>query len=212
MSRPLDFLRVVLGVVLVVTALDFFLPHLMPFVPDARWHDPMALRLMTNFERSGLLAVAKFIHLAAGLLLLVNRTVPFALAALLPVNICGAFLSLFIEGSALIGLLALLTVALNGVLMLAYLPYYRGVLDPGQRADGEGAADGEYYESLFANPLSSAPARAYPAAALVLLAAMAFYWFVVPYSNGTTGVITLAIPAVLLTIGAIRAVGRGQAV
>jgi hypothetical protein len=208
MTRALQALRLLLGAILVITALRYFLPPLLPFVPAAEWHDPMAVRVMTAFDKSGLGAVARFIHLVAGLMLLTNRAVPFALAATMPVNVCGLFISVMIEGSPLIGLLAVLLVALNGLLMLAYLPFYRGVLDGGHVADGEGADPGQNYESLFANPLSNAPAAAYPAAALVLAAALAFYWWVVPGLNSLTGVLTLAIPAVLFAVGWARALSR----
>ena len=208
MTRALDALRLLLGAVMVVTALRYFLPPLLAFVPQAEWHDPMAVRLMTAFDASGLGAVARFIHLVAGLLLLTNRAVPFALAALLPVNVCGLFIALFIEGAPLVAALAVLTVALNGLLMLAYLPNYRGVLHGGHLADGERPEDGHNYESLFVNPLGRAPAAAYPAAALVLAAALAFYWWVVPGLNGLTGLVTLAIPAVLLGVGWARALAR----
>ncbi len=206
MTRALDALRVLLGLVMVVTALDYFLPALVPVIEQRAWEDPMSIRLMTAFDKSGLLAVAKFIHLVAGALLLVNRAVPFALAALAPVNVCGTYISLFVEGDPLLGLLAVLIMALNALLMLAYLPWYRGVLEPGQLADGEGPEAGDNYESLFVNPLSKAPASAYPVAALVLLAALAFYWYVVLGLNSTTGLAVLAIPAVLLVAGWVRAV------
>jgi hypothetical protein len=208
MSRLLDGGRLLLGAVMVVTALRYFLPPLLPFVPAAEWHDPMAVRLMTGFDQSGLGAVARFIHLVAGLLLLTNRAVPFALAALMPVNLCGLFIALLVEGDAIVAVLAVLTVALNGLLMLAYLPWYRGVLEGGHRADGEGLEDGQNYESLFVNPLSNAPPAAYPGAALVLAAALAFYWWVVPGLNGLTGLVTLVIPTVLLAIGWVRALTR----
>ena len=205
MNRVLDMLRILLGAVMVVTALDYFLPALVPLVQQAEWNDPMASRVMTAFDQSGLLAVAKFIHLIAGALLLTNRAAPFALAALMPVNVCGLYISLFLEGDPLIAALAVLTVALNALLMLAYLPYYRGVLEGGELADGEGPEPGRNYESLFVNPLSGAPPGAYLAGALVLAAALAFYWYVVPFSNGTTGLVTLAVPAVLLAVGWVRA-------
>jgi hypothetical protein len=208
MTRALDALRLLLGAVMVITAIRYFMPFLLPFVPAASWDDPMALRLMTGFDRSGLLAVAKFIHLVAGMLLLTNRAVPFALAALMPVNLCGLFISLFIEADPIVGPLAVLTVALNALLMLAYLPAYRGVLEGGQLADGEGPEDGRNYASLFVNPLGKAPPAAYLGAALVLAAALAFYWRVVPGLNGTTGLVTLAVPAALLLAGWLRALGR----
>ena len=210
MTRTLEGLRVLLGAVMTITAVQYFLPSLIP-LPAPTWEDPMAVRLMTAFDRSGLLAVAKFIHLVAGVLLLSNRTVPFALAALMPVNLCGTFISLFIEGDPLIAVLAVLTLALNALLMLAYLPWYRGVLDGGQLGDGERAEPGQNYESLFVDPLSNAPPAAYLGAALVLAAATAFYWFVVPFANGTTGLVTLAVPALLLAAGWARALSRRRA-
>ena len=148
------------------------------------------------------------LRLLLGALLLTNRAAPFALAALMPVNVCGLYISLFLEGEPLIAVLAVLTVALNGLLMLAYLPYYRGVLEGGQLADGEGAEAGANYESLFANPFANAPSKAYLGGALVLAAALAFYWFVVPGLNGTTGLVTLAVPTVILAIGCARALTR----
>ena len=211
MTRLLDGLRLLFGAVLVVTAVRYFLPPLLPFVPQAQWHDPMALRLMTGFDKSGLLAVAKFIHLVAGAMLLSKRAVPFALAALVPVNVCGLFISLFIEGQPLLGVLAVLTVALNALLMLAYLPSYRGVLHGGQLADGEGQEDGDNYHSLFVNPRGNAPPAAYLGGALALAAALAFYRFVVPGLNGTTGLVTLGVPTVLLAAGWVRALARRKA-
>ena len=208
MTRLLDALRVLLGAVMVVTALQYFLPSLLTFLPTTAWEDPMSVRLMTAFDKSGLLAVAKFIHLVAGALLLVNRGVPFALAALMPVNLCGTFIALFVEGDPLIAVLAVLTVALNALLMLAYLPWYRGVLEPGQLADGEGPEDGQNFASLFVNPLGNAPASAYLGAALVLAAALAFYWFVIRGLNSTTGLLVLAIPTVIFAVGWVRALTR----
>ena len=208
MIRLLDGLRLLLGTVMVVTAVRYFLPPLLPFLPTATWDDPMAVRLMTGFDKSGLLAVAKFIHLVAGALLLSNRAVPFALAALMPVNVCGLFIALFIEGEPIVAVLAVLTVALNALLMLAYLPAYRELLEGGHLADGEGPGDGQNYESLFAKPLGNAPATAYPGAALILAAALAFYWFAVPGLNGLTGAVTLAIPTMLLAVGWVRALTR----
>ena len=208
MSRALDILRLLLGAALVVTALDYFLPALVPAIGQPAWNDPMAARLMTAFDRSGLLAVAKFIHLTAGLLLLANRAVPFALAALLPVNLCGLFISLFVEAEAPIAVLAVLTVAANALLMLACLPAYRGVLEGGERADGEAPEAGRNYESLFVDPLSGAPPTAYLGGAAVLAAALAFYWFVVPGLNSTTGLVTLAIPTLILAVGGGRALTR----
>ncbi len=208
MTRALDLLRVALGAILVVTGLQYFLPGLLPFLPAAQWEDAMAIRLLTEFDKSGLLAVAKFIHIAAGLLLIGNRAVPFALAALLPVNLCGTFIAVLIERDPLLAVLALGLLALNGVLMLAYLPAYNRVLAGGQLADGEGPEDGRNFTSLYVDLRRHAPADAYLGGALTLLAAAAFYWFVVPGFNSATGLAVIAIPAVLLAVGWVRALGR----
>jgi hypothetical protein len=208
MNRFLDALRVAFGLALMVSALQYFLPALLPFLPRYAWHDPMAVRLLGEFDKSGLLAVARFIHLVAGAMLVLNRGVPFALAALVPVNLNGTYISLFVERDPLLSMVAVVTMAVNALLMFAYLPWYRGVVSPGQLADGEGPEDGENYVSLYANPLSHAPASAYPLAALVLAAAFAFYWFVVRGLNSTTGLAVLAIPIVLLAIGWARALSR----
>ena len=113
-----------------------------------------------------------------------------------------------VELLAGIAVLAVLTVAANALLMLACLPAYRGVLEGGERADGEAPEAGRNYESLFVDPLSGAPPTAYLGGAAVLAAALAFYWFVVPFSNGTTGLVTLAVPTVLLLAGWARALSR----
>jgi hypothetical protein len=208
--RAFEALRILLGAVMVLTAVQYFLPFLLD-LPTARWDDPLAARLMLAFDRSGLLAVAKFIHLAAGTLLLAKRAVPFALAALMPVNACGLFVALVVEGDPLVGLLAILTVSLNALLMFAHLSAYRGVLAAGQLADGERPEPGGTFESLFVMPQGRAPLRAYAVGAALLLAALAFYAYVVPFSNGTTGLVTLVVPAIVLVIGAARAGIRQRA-
>lgn len=208
MTRPLEAMRVLLGAAMVIMAAQYFLPSLLPFLPAHDWHDPMAARLISAFDRSGLLAVAQFIHIVAGALLLANRAVPFALAALLPVNLCGAFIALFVESDPLLGVIALLVIGMNAVLMLAYMPWYRGVLEGGQLAEGEAPEDGANYESLFVNPFANASPAAYARAAPVLAAALAFYWFVVPFANGTTGLVTLAVPTLILAAGWVRALTR----
>ena len=145
MIRPVDMLRIALGAIMVPTALAYFLPDLLPWVRTAQWQGAMATRLMGQLDASGLLAVAKFIQLTGGIALLLNRAVPFALAAMVAVNVCGAFVAVLIDGGVLLSLLALAVLALNVVLMLAYLPAYRGVLALRALADGESPQPGENY-------------------------------------------------------------------
>ena len=44
MIRLLDGLRILLGVILLVTAFGWLIPPLVPFLPAQQWHDPMAAR------------------------------------------------------------------------------------------------------------------------------------------------------------------------
>jgi hypothetical protein len=209
MIRPLDILRLLLGAVLVITAMRYFMPFLIgPYVPLYEWSDPMAVRLMAGFDQSGLGAVARFIHVIAGLLLLTNRATPFALAAAMPVNLCGLFISLFIEGSPVIAILAIALVALNALLMLAHLSAYRGVLKGGALADGEGAEPGQNFVSLFSNPLSGTPTKAYLLAAIPMLSALYVFWRVVPFANGTMGLYTLIVPVTLFLAGLVLSLVR----
>jgi len=203
-TRALDLLRLLLGAILLVTALAWLIPVLVPFVPPQEWYDPMAARLMAAFDASGLSGVARAIHLLAGLALLLNRTTPFALAAAMPVNVCGAFIAVLIEGEPLGAVLALALVVLNGVLMLAYLPAYTAMLAPAALADGEGAEPGAHYSSLFVNPLSGATRKACLVAAVPLVAAALFYWYVVLGLNSLTGLLVLAFPAIVLVVSAVR--------
>ena len=200
----LPVLRVVLGLVLLVPAFDYFLPDALGLPGPAGWTSEHGIRLMTAFEASGLLAVAKAIQLLGGALLLFNRAVPFALAAMLCVHVCGAFIALYIEGDGVRGVLALLVLALNGVLMLAYLPAYFGVLAGQSLADGERWEDGQNYNSVFVNPKSAAGKGQVFAGVAVLLAAIWFYWEIVPFANGNTGLVVLALPALVLLGHGIR--------
>lgn len=204
MTRPLEMLRLLLGAILLLTALGWLLPMLLPFIPKQQWHDPMAARLMAAFGASGLLGVAKGIHLAAGLALVLNRAAPAGLAAAMTVNVCGAFIAVLIEAQPVGAALALALVALNALLMFAYMPAYRAMLAPGALADGEGAQAGANYNSLFVNPLAGAPRNACLIAALPLVAAAVFFWKVVLGQSSLTGLVVLMVPALVLVVGAVR--------
>lgn len=205
MMRPLDMLRIALGLIMAMTALAYFLPDLLPWVRTAQWHGDMATRLMTQLDASGLLAVAKFIQLVGGLALLLNRAVPFALAAMVTVNVCGAFVAVLIDGDVLLSLLAPAVLALNVLLMFAYLDAYAGVLAVGAIADGEGAEPGENYNSLFVNPLAGASRKQLLVALVPLLGAAWFFWKVILGLNSITGLVILILPALGWLVAMVRA-------
>lgn len=205
MLRPLNLLQWALGIIMVPTALAYFLPDLLPFVRTAQWEGEMATRLMDQLDASGLLAVAKFVQLVGGLALLLNRAVPFALAAMVTVNVCGAFVAVLIEGAPGLSVMALGVLALNALLMFAYIDAYAGVLANGAVADGETAEPGENYNSLFVNPMAGASRKSLLVALVPLLGAAWFFWKVVLGLNSLTGLVVLVLPALAWLVSMVRA-------
>ena len=198
MSRLVQAGRLVFGGWMLVNGLGYFLGL---FAPPAG-SEPLASQLMSAFVDSGLLGVAMAIQIIAGALLLANLAVPFALAALMPLSACAVYWALVLEGHPLFGALALVALALNGLLMLTHLDHYRDVLQPHALAYGE--TKKANYRRIFVNPRSAAPRGEYIGGLAVLLAAIAFYYWVVPFANGTMGLYVLAVPAVLLLAGWVR--------
>ena len=198
MSGRLLAMRLLLGAIMTLTALNYFLG----LVPLLQLSDPLAAQLVTAFDHSGLLAVAQTMMLVGGLLLLAGKFVPFALALLMPLCTCILYIAVLLEGDPLLGLLALVMFGLNGLLMLAHLPYYREMLRSGALAEGE-TPDATYGE-LYVNPLTAVPPRHIAMAVLVLLAAIAFFNWIVPYANGDMGLLVLIFPTLVLIAGIVR--------
>jgi uncharacterized membrane protein YphA (DoxX/SURF4 family) len=99
--------------------------------------DPLATQLMNALVNSQLLDVAMVIQLVTGVLILTGLLLPAALALLMPITTCALYWSLVLDQQPLHVLLALVAFALNGLLMLTCLPYYRGVLQRHATAIGE---------------------------------------------------------------------------
>jgi hypothetical protein len=91
-------------------------------------HEPLAIQLMSALVHSKLLAVAMVIQLVTGVLILTGLFVPLALCLVMPVSTCALFWSAILDHQPLGVLLALAAFALNGLLMLAYIDYYKGPL------------------------------------------------------------------------------------
>jgi hypothetical protein len=99
-----------------------------PLYPEPTGHEPLAVQLMAALVHSRLFDVAMTIQLVTGALILTGFFVPVALCVLMPISTCALYWSLVLEHEPLGAALALLAFALNGLLMLAYLDYYKGVL------------------------------------------------------------------------------------
>jgi hypothetical protein len=100
-------------------------------------HTPLAIQLMNALVNSGLLDVALVIQIVAGALILAGRFTPAALCVLMPISTCALYWSLVLDRHLPTVLLSLAAFALNGLLMLRNLEYYRGALQRRASALGE---------------------------------------------------------------------------
>jgi hypothetical protein len=91
-------------------------------------HEPLAIQLMDALVHSRLLDVAMAIQLVTGALILAGFFVPIALCAVMPISTCALYWALILDHQPLGSVLALLAFALNGLLMLAYIDYYKDTL------------------------------------------------------------------------------------
>jgi hypothetical protein len=98
---------------------------------------PLAVELMRALNDSHLIDVTYGIQLAAGALILIDVFVPFALCAVMPVSVGAAFWTVVLEHEPPGAVLGLLAVALNALLMFAYLDYYRNMLQRHSLSYGE---------------------------------------------------------------------------
>jgi hypothetical protein len=117
--------RLIFGAWMLANGANHFFLSLWP-MPTG--HEPLAMQLMTALVHSRLFDVAMAIQLVTGALILTGFFVPVALCVVMPVSTCALYWSAILEHQPLGAALALVAFALNGVLMLAYIDYYRGVL------------------------------------------------------------------------------------
>lgn len=126
--------RLVFGAWMLISGLNHFVG---PFYPEPIGTEPLAVQLMDALVHIGLLDVARGIQLVAGALILAGVFVPAALCVVMPISVCAAYWAVILEQEPVGAVLALVAVALGGLLMLAHLDYYRGVLERHPLAIGE---------------------------------------------------------------------------
>jgi len=187
--------RVVFGAWMLADGVNHFL---LPLYPEPTGHQPLALLLMTALVHSRLLDVAMAIQLVSGVVLLAGVFVPVALCVVMPISVCALYWAVLLEHRALSVALALAAFALNGLLMLAYLDYYRGVLQPIAVTLGEAPDGTTRYEDFFARPGGRTSRGGFVRALVPLLAAAALYFFLVKGRNGEWVLATLLLPALVL--------------
>jgi uncharacterized membrane protein YhaH (DUF805 family) len=125
----------------------------------------------------------------------------------MPLSVCVAFWAL-LDHQPLNLLLGLGALALNGLLMLAYLDYYKGVLQRHALSIGEAPEEGRNFDSLYVSWAGRTARNHFIGALIVVLAAFAFYYFRVPGRNSQWVQLTLLYPAAVLLARRLHDMGR----
>jgi uncharacterized membrane protein YhaH (DUF805 family) len=136
------------------------------------------------------------IQLVSGALILAGVFVPLALCVVMPISTCALYWAFILDRQPLGAGLALVAFALNGLLMLAYIDYYKGALQRYALALGESGRLS--FDSLFVNARGRSSRAQFVAGLITLLAVIAFYAFLVGGRTGQWCLLVLLFPAVVL--------------
>jgi uncharacterized membrane protein YhaH (DUF805 family) len=187
--------RLIFGAWMLVSGANYFFFSLWP-VPTG--HEPLAIQLMAALVHSRLFDVAMAIQLVTGALILSGLFVPLALCVVMPVSTCALYWSGILDHQPLGAVLALAAFALNGLLMLAYVDYYRGALQRHALTPGESSGESMSFDSLFVNPNGRTARAEFVAALITLLAVVVFYALLVSGRSGLWSLAVLLFPGVIL--------------
>ena len=197
--------RLLFGAWLVVGGINYF-SGLLFTVPAGT--TPLAVQLLAALNHSGMMGVVKGIELVAGLLLLAGAFVPLALCVVMPLSTCTLFVGAVVDHQPLGIVASLVFFALNGLLMLAFLDSYKGVLQLRGLAAGEEKAPEANYDGLYMNPMGRIPRGPFAGALVIAVAALAFYWLLVPSVTGYYAMLAILVPTVLLLVSGARGMAR----
>jgi uncharacterized membrane protein YhaH (DUF805 family) len=165
------------------------------------------MELMSALVDSRLLDVCMLIELVAGALILLGYFVPAALCVVMAVSTCALYWAILDHGTSSLTL-GVAAFALNGLLMLAYLPYYTGALQRAPLTIGESDRRTSW-NTLFVQP-NGCTSRGHFLAALLPLA-LAVFWYAykgpaIDYASW--GVLVMLYPAVVLHVRRLHDMGR----
>lgn len=197
--------RLVFGACMLLNGINHFTGALWPAFTGS---EPLAVQLMTALVNSKLLDVAMVMQLVAGGLLLAGLLVPFALCMLMPVSTCALYWAAVLDHQLLTALPALAAFVLNGLLMLAYLPYYRDSLQRQPKAIGEAWGVAQTYDTLFVNPNGSTSQSEFVPALITVIAAIGFFGYIVTGRTAQFCMLMLLYPAFVLLTRRLRGMGR----
>jgi uncharacterized membrane protein YhaH (DUF805 family) len=195
--------RLVFGAWMLLNGASYLFLSLWPMPAG---HEPLAIQLMTALVHSRLLDVAMTIQLVTGALILAGFFVPVALCVVMPISTCALYWSVFLDHQPLGVILALLAFALNGLLMLAYIEYYQGVLQRSALALGESGRSS--FDLLFAKLNGRTSRSQFVPAAITLVAVIVFYAYLVPGRSGQWSLLMLVFPGAVLLARRLHDMGR----
>ena len=196
--------RIIFGAVILIFSANIL------FVSSAPAGDtPLSAQLMTSLVNSRLLYVVLVLQLVAGALILSGFLVPLALYIQLPLTTCALYWALILNQEPLLAIVTLAVFAVNGLLMLAYLPYYKGVLERQPLAAGEESGSATNYDGLFLNPNGQTPKAQYIPAMIVVVLTLLFYNYMVGGGgrNAQFCMLTLMYPLFVLLARRFRDMG-----
>jgi hypothetical protein len=180
-----------------------------PIFPVPVGHTPLATELMTALVDSRLIDVVAGIQLATGALILANRFVPLALCVVMPLSVCAGFWAVILDQTAGGAAVALIALALNAWLCLAYIDAYKPMLAMRALALGEERGGGRSYDATYAIPLGRVSTAQFVLALVPLLAAAALYQFLVGGLTGFYALLMLVYPAAVLVARLVQGMGSG---
>jgi uncharacterized membrane protein YhaH (DUF805 family) len=193
MSRLTLVARLIFGAWMLINGANYLF---FSFWPMPSGHAPLAILLMSALVHSKLINVAMVIQLVSGALILAGFFVPLALCVVMPISVCALYWSLILDHRLAGALLALVVVALNAFLMLAYLEYYKGALQRSALAVSETARSS--FDLLFVSPSGRTSRSEFVPALITLVAVALFYTFVVTGRNAEWCALVLVYPGVIL--------------
>jgi uncharacterized membrane protein YhaH (DUF805 family)/uncharacterized membrane protein YphA (DoxX/SURF4 family) len=196
--------RVVFGAWMLANGANHFFFSIWPTPAGVQ---PLSIELMSALVNSRLLDVCMLIELVAGALILVGVFVPAALCVVMAVSTCGLFWAI-LDHQPLSLALGLAAFALNGVLMLAYLDYFKGALQRAPLTLGE-SDHRTSFNTLFVYPKGRTSRGPFLAALLPLALAVFWYAYKGPAVDyAPWGVLVLLYPAVVVHVRRLHDMGR----
>lgn len=123
-SASVHVLRVLFGAWNLFFGLVFFFE----FIPQPMGHGPMTPYLNQTLIDTHLFHVVKVIEIIVGVLLIINRAVPFSLCVYFPITVVIFIVNLFLEEFALGPVIAFIYLFVHLYLFWAYRSYYLPML------------------------------------------------------------------------------------